>query len=52
MTVFILIVFSLATFRANIPLTNKETFTIPNIIVAGIHIVALWYLFDLLVTLK
>lgn len=52
MKVFILIVFSLATIRTIIPLTNKETFIIPNIIVAGVHIVALWYLFDLLVTLK
>jgi hypothetical protein len=52
MKLFILIVFSLATFRTIIPLANKETFTLANIIFASAHIVALWYLFDLLVTFK
>ncbi len=52
MTVFILVVFSLATIRTIQPLGDKETFTLANIVVAGIHIVALWYLFELLVALK
>jgi hypothetical protein len=52
MTAFTLILFSIATFRTIVPLSNKEEFTISNIIFASIHIVALWYLFDLLVTLK
>lgn len=52
MKLFILIVFSLATFRTIIPLSNKESFTLANIIFAITHIVALWYLFGLLVTFK
>jgi hypothetical protein len=52
MKIFILIVFSLATLRTIMPLANKEQLTTANIIIASIHIIALWYLFDLLVTLK
>jgi uncharacterized membrane protein (GlpM family) len=52
MKVFILIIFSLATFRTIIPLRNKEKFTLVSIIFAITHIIALWYLFDLLVKLK
>jgi hypothetical protein len=52
MKVFILIVFSIATFRTIVPLGNKEEFTLANIIFASAHIVALWHLFSLLVTFK
>jgi hypothetical protein len=52
MTVFILIIFSLATFRTIVPLTNKEKLTLVSMVFAITHIIALWYLFDLLVTLK
>ncbi len=52
MTIFILIIYSIATFKTIVPLDNKEKFTLENIIFASAHIVALWYLFDLLVTLK
>jgi hypothetical protein len=52
MTIFILIIYSIATFRTIVPLGNKEEFTLANIIFASAHIVALWYLFALLVTLK
>ncbi len=52
MTTFTLIVFSIATFRTIVPLGSKEEFTLPNIIFASAHIVALWHLFDLLVNLK
>ena len=50
MKLFILIVFSLATLRTIVPL--KDEVTPLNIIFAIPHIVALWYLFDLLVALK
>jgi hypothetical protein len=52
MTVFILIIFSLATFRTIVPLRNKEKLTLVSVVFAITHIIALWYLFDLLVTLK
>jgi hypothetical protein len=47
-----LIVFSLATLRTILPLAKEETFTVANLIFAITHVVALWYLFGLLVTLK
>ena len=52
MTVFILIVFSLATLRTILPLTNEENFRTVSVMFAVAHIVALWYLFDALITLK
>jgi hypothetical protein len=52
MKIFTLIIFSLATLRTILPLTDKDKVTMYNIIFASTHIIALWYLFDLLVTLK
>ena len=52
MTIFILIVFSLATLRTILPLSNEREVTLVSVLFATSHIVALWYLFDTLITLK